>query len=114
MIEAVLVMLNNYFHDLAVAFLFASSLLSHVVVRHWPGKVPESVAGILMRTAWYSLAWVVAGGAVRAWFYMEYEWLPKAGTVQVPALGVKHVLLFGITAWGLMGVVKLRRSLRDS
>jgi hypothetical protein len=54
------------------------------------------------------------GGMVRAWYYKEYEWLPKAGTAQIPALGVKHILLFGITAWGLIGVVRLMRQVRHS
>ena len=114
MIEALLVMMNNYFHDLAVAFLFASCLLSHVVVGHWPGKVPDRVATILLRVAWGSLAWVLAGGVVRVWFYKEYEWLPKAGTAQIPALGVKHMVLFALTAWGLFGIFKLRRMMNDS
>lgn len=111
MIEAVLVMMNNYFHDLAVAFLWASSLMAHLVLRHWPGRPSEQLAGTLMRVAWGSLAWVLIGGAIRAWFYMEYEWLPKAGTAQIPALGIKHVLLFGLTIWGLAGVLRLRRVL---
>ena len=38
MIEALAVMLNNYFHDLAVAFLFASSMLAWVVLKQWPGE----------------------------------------------------------------------------
>jgi len=113
MTEAILVMLNNYFHDLSVAFLWASSLLAHVVVRHWPGRPSERVARLLERVAWGSLAWVMVGGAVRAWFYREYEWLPKAGTAQIPALAAKHVLLVGLTVWGLVGVVRLRRLLRD-
>lgn len=112
MAEAILVMLNNYFHDLSVAFLWASSLLAHVVVRHWPGRPSERVARLLERVAWGSLAWVILGGAVRAWFYREYEWLPKAGTAQIPALAVKHVLLVGLTAWGLVGVLRLRRLMR--
>ena len=113
MTEAIVVMLNNYFHDLAVAFLFASSLMAHLVLRHWPGPDPPSaaLARTLQRIAWGSLAWVVLGGAVRAWYYKEYEWMPRAGTAQIPALGVKHLLLFGITAWGLIGVVRLRRRL---
>jgi hypothetical protein len=113
MIEAVLVMLNNYFHDLAVAFLWASSLLAWVVVGHWPGHPSERVVRLLGRVAWGSLAWVLIGGAIRAYFYREYEWLPKAGTAQVPALALKHVLLFGLTAWGLVGVVRLQRRMRD-
>jgi hypothetical protein len=112
--EAIAVMLNNYFHDLAVAFLFASSLMAHLVLRHWPGPPSPALVRTLQRVAWGSLAWVMLGGAVRAWFYQEYEWLPRAGTAQIPALGVKHVLLFGITAWGLVGVVKLMRHARET
>ena len=107
--EALAVMLNNYFHDLAVAFLFASSLMAHLALRHWPGAPSPGFVQSLRRIAWASLAWVMVGGAIRAWFYQEYEWLPKAGTAQVPALVVKHVLLVGLTVWGLVGVVRLSR-----
>lgn len=109
-LEAILVMLNNYFHDLAVAFLFASTLMAHIVLRRWPGVPSARVVALLRRVAWGSLVWVLLGGAVRAWFYREYEWLPKAGTAQVPALVAKHVLLVALTAWGLAGVVRLGRS----
>lgn len=109
MTEAILVMLNSYFHDLAVAFLWASSLMAHLVVRHWPGRPSDRVARILSRVAWGSLVWVLIGGAIRAYFFKEYEWLPRAGTAQVPALALKHVLLFALTVWGLAGVLKLRQ-----
>ena len=113
MVEALLVMMNNYFHDLAVAFLFASSMLAWVVLAKWPGQPSAEVVGLLRKIAWGSLAWVLIGGAIRAWFYMDYEWLPAAGRAQIPALGVKHVLLFGLTVWGLIGVVRLRRRLQE-
>lgn len=109
MAEALLVMMNNYFHDLAVAFLFASAVLAHGVLRYWPGKPSEEVARLLSRVAWGSLAWIVVGGAVRAWYFREYEWLPRAGSAQVPALMVKHVFLVGLTVWGLALIVRLRR-----
>jgi hypothetical protein len=109
MTEALIVMMNNYFHDLAVAFLWASSLLAHIVVREWPGRPSERVAKLLQRVAWGSLAWVLLGGVVRVWFYKEYEWAPRAGTAQVYALGVKHVVMFGLTVWGLAGVLRLKR-----
>ncbi len=114
MIEALVVMLNNYFHDLAVAFLFASTLMAHLVVREWPGRPSLRVAGILQRVAWGSLAWVLLGGVVRVIFYKEYEWLPKAGTAQVPALMAKHVVMVSLTVWGLIGVLRLKRKLQDS
>ena len=112
MIEALAVMMNNYFHDLAVAFLFASTLLAHVTLRHWPQRPPVELGRLLQRVAWGSLAWVIVGGWVRAWFFREYEWEPRAGTAQVPALVVKHALLFGLTVWGLIGVLRLRKMLR--
>jgi len=114
MVEALLVMLNNYFHDLAVAFLFASTLMAHLVLRYWPGRPPEDLARTLKRVAWGSLAWVLLGGVVRVIFYKEYEWLPKAGTAQIPALMAKHVVLIGVTVWGLIGVIRLNRRLADA
>ena len=113
MTEAIVIMLNNYFHDLAVAFLFASSLMAHLVLRHWPGPPSAALAQTLKRIAWGSLIWVILGGAVRGWFFKEYEWLPRAGTVQIPVLGAKHVLMFGLTIWGLIGVIKLTRKVRQ-
>ena len=112
MIEALLVMMNNYFHDLAVAFLFAGSVMAHLTLRYWPGAPPPAVVRLLRRVAWGSLAWVLVGGAIRAWFYKEYEWLPKAGTAQVPALVVKHIFLVLLTVVGLTGVVRLDRQLQ--
>jgi hypothetical protein len=47
-------------------------------------------------------------------FYKEYEWLPKAGTAQIPALMVKHVVMVGLTVWGLIGVIRLNRRLADA
>lgn len=112
--RALFVMMNNYFHDLAVAFLFASCLMARVTLRHWPGAPSPGLVQILRRVAWGSLAWVMLGGMIRAWNYREYEWLPKAGTAQLPALVVKHVLLALLTLWGLVGVVRLGRGLSRS
>jgi hypothetical protein len=114
MLEAILVMMNNYFHDLAVAFLFASTLMAHVVLRYWRGRPSADLVRTLTRIAGGSLIWVLLGGVVRVIFYREYEWSPKAGTAQVPALMAKHVLMVGLTAWGLVGVIRLRRSGADS
>ena len=112
MTEALLVMLNNFFHDLAVAFLFASSLVAHLVLRTLPGKPPERLATALSRIAWGSLIWVLVGGAVRTWFFMQYEYLPQAGAGLVPMLIAKHVVLIGVTVLGLVAVVRLRLRLK--
>ncbi len=113
MIEALFVMMNNYFHDLAVAFLFAASLMAHINIRYSSEAPSPRVVRLLRRVAWGSLAWVLVGGAIRAWFYQEYEWSPRAGTAQVPALVVKHILLVTLTLWGFAGVIRLNRTLRQ-
>jgi hypothetical protein len=107
-------MMNNYFHDLAVAFLFATSVMARGTLRFWPGKPSPDMVRFLRRVAWGALTWVLLGGGVRAWYYKEYEWLSKAGTAQVPALVVKHVLLVALTVWGLAGVIGLGRLTRDA
>ncbi len=114
MIEAIFVMMNNYFHDLAVAFLFASCVMARLALHHWPGPPSPRGVEILRKVAWGSLAWVLLGGVVRVYFYQEYEWLPKAGTAQIPALAMKHVALVALTVWGLIGVVRLNKRLDEA
>ena len=111
MIKAVLVIINNYFHDLAVAFLFASTLMAHLALRHWPGPPSDAFAASLRKIAWGSLAWVLLGGVVRVWFFKDYEWVPAAGNAIIPALMVKHIFLVTLTVWGLIGIVRLGRRL---
>jgi len=114
MIEAIFVMMNNYFHDLAVAFLFASCVMARIALHHWPGPPSPRGVEILRKVAWGSLVWVLLGGVVRVYFFQEYEWLPKAGTAQVPALAIKHVVLVALTVWGLIGVVRLNKRLDET
>ncbi|HEY6004916.1 MAG TPA: hypothetical protein VIV57_18710 [Anaeromyxobacter sp.] len=107
----VLVMLNNYFHDLSVALLTCALAAVAVVWRAAPLRGPEArpLAEALdraaLRVASASLVGVVVFGAVRAWAFMDYEWLPAGGRGIVPALVVKHVVLVtllgaaGIAAW---------------
>jgi len=101
--------MNNYFHDLAVAFLFAACTMAHLTLRHWPGAPPPNLLRNLKAVAWFALAWIAVGGAIRAWHFQEFEWLPRAGTAQVPALIAKHILLFAITGWGLVSFTRLER-----
>ena len=83
--------------------------MAHLVVRELQGRPSARLVRLLRRVAWGSLAWVLLGGIVRVMFYREYEWLPKVGTSQIPALMVKHVVLVALTVWGLIGVIALQR-----
>lgn len=106
--KAILVMLSNYFHDLAVGILFSSMILTwylhkaHVDL----GSLTLSRALVsrvvlaMRKVAWLCWAWIIIGGIIRTVNYYDYEWLPAAGRGQVAALVVKHILLAGITIAG--------------
>jgi hypothetical protein len=115
-------MLNNYFHDLAVAVLFCSLLTSWLIWRGLQKSDLGSAVGFLKTRVWrgltmavrVSLIWIIAGGFVRAFAYMDYEWIPAAGRDQIPALIVKHVLLVALVALGVYFYLKLRRSVNEA
>ncbi len=110
----VVLMIANYFHDLAVAVLVTNVLAVYFVGRHFdarPGhdRVVTELFRKLSRVTYAALAYVVAGGAVRAYFFMDFEWNPAVGRGQVAALVVKHVLLVSLTVLGLLVQTRYRR-----
>jgi hypothetical protein len=106
----ILVMLNNYLHDLAVAFLFAIMLVTWLL--HRRGVLSPPLLKSLNRGFWASLVWVLIGGFIRAINYGDYEWLPAAGRGQVAGLIFKHILLAGLVVVGLFLQLHLSRRLR--
>jgi protein-S-isoprenylcysteine O-methyltransferase Ste14 len=99
-------MISNYFHDLAVALL-----VTNILVLFFAGRLLEdNPAGRelvkdlfykLTRVSWVALAYVILGGALRAWFFMDFEWNPMVGKGQVAALVVKHAILVTLTIAGI-------------
>lgn len=111
---AVLVMISNYFHDLAVAMLAANVLVVWYLGRLLDEegareRLLPKVFARLSRVTYGALAYVLAAGAVRAWFFMDFEWNPAVGRGQVPALVLKHVLLVGLTVFGMVVHNRYRR-----
>lgn len=114
MMFGILLMITNYFHDLAVAVLLVSILTIHFLGRYFDGQVtnsevPAALFLKLLKVSWIALAYVVAGGALRAWFFMDFEWNPAIGKGQVAALVVKHIILVTITILGLVSHLKYCR-----
>ena len=104
----IVLMLGNYFHDLAVALLASNVLVIHLVGRFLAGQEGRDemlgrLIGQLSKVTYWILAYVVVMGGVRAWFFMEFEWNPAVGKGQVAALIVKHILLIAVTIFGLVG-----------
>ncbi len=115
----VIIMMNNYMHDLATALLATSGIVLWVLGQKseaYPGGEARAyfVACYhrLTRLGAISLVWIILGGAVRSWSYREFEWANAVGNAQVPALIVKHVLMFGLLGLGLSVWGKLRAKVR--
>ena len=105
MTEAVLVMLNSYFHDLAVAVLWVSSLTAHLVLRYWPeGTFPSRSLGSLSRVAWASFVWVLVGGCGSGVVLQRVRVACRGQAVlRSPRWPSNTCLLVALTVWGLGG-----------
>ena len=116
MILAVIVMLMNYFHDLASGLMFgavAAYFLAAMVLRRSAEVADQEPVRERLYLAFKpvvlgALAAVILGGIPRMYFYYDYEWLPAAGRGQVVALVVKHVFLVSITVVSILAFLKQR------
>jgi hypothetical protein len=114
----VLIMLNNYFHDVATALLLASGVAMWVVLRRYEGRSTEEAAyflrlhGSITRLAKFSLAWILIGGVPRTLAYRSFEWAEAVGHAQVPALIVKHILAFAFVGGGAWLWLRLSKRVR--
>jgi putative copper export protein len=117
----VLIMMNNYFHDVATALLAAGAYTLWVLIRvhdNHPGPQASALfvaacrrLTLLVKIA---LAWIIFGGIPRTIFYQDFEWANAAGKGQIPALIVKHVLIAVMLIAGAYGWLRLRRRLRGA
>jgi hypothetical protein len=111
---SIALMISNYFHDLSVALL-----ASNVVVVYLLGKfldesqVREKAMSSVFKKLSYltygALAYVILAGAVRAYFFMDFEWNPAVGNGQVSALVLKHIILVSLTVFGIATHRKYQR-----
>ena len=108
-----LIMMNNYFHDVATALLAASGIALWVIIRKYyslqqAGGVTGAVTGYFLSTyasmkklARFSLVWILVGGIPRTLYYRSFEWSNAVEHAQVPSLIVKHVLAFLFVSSGV-------------
>jgi len=116
----VLLMMNNYFHDVATALLMASGIAMWIIYRRLGDSNDAEVKAYFLKLyrsmtmlARFSIAWIVLGGIPRTYFYTEFEWAQYAGKSQVPALIVKHILAFAFVGTGAYIWRKIRARARE-
>ncbi len=110
---AILIMLNNYFHDLAVAILFVNVVLTWLYIKIFAQNLDRENLKYFIRFSLYltyfSLFLILLLGVPRAIFYKRYEWMEAAGRGQVTALIVKHVILALLTFSAILLQMKIKR-----
>lgn len=116
---AILVLLNNFLHDFSAAgWLFGSVLLWSMMRKDIsnPGAgrfIADSLKTVLFLMR-LSLAGIVVFGIVRTLAYKTYEWNAAAGQSQITLLIIKHVILTGIFAVGLICYIRARKLVRKA
>lgn len=116
----ILIMLNNYLHDFAAGIVLAVAIGVYLLAKQvGKRRSPETeelfqrVYQAFAKITFGGLVVIFLGGIVRTIFYRQYEWAPAAGAGQVPALLIKHVLLFAGVIFALyLQFVRARQVLR--
>jgi len=108
---SILIILNNYLHDVATAVLLSSAVILSVLGRQAKtGGEGEKRAfarayRTLTRFAAGALVWIVLGGIPRTIFFTQFEFIPADTKGIVADLIIKHVLLVSaVVAGGVMWI----------
>lgn len=115
---AVLLVLNNYVHDVATGLLLISALWLGWTARDMGPTPSAELLGVFRRSyrrclrfAVGSVCVILATGVVRTVHFMEFEWFPALGKSLVPVLVLKHALIFAMLGSGVYAWWILRRRL---
>jgi hypothetical protein len=118
--QGVLIMMNNYLHDVATALLVASAFTLWILLKLTHGHEDAGAISFFLAAqrklvflARLSLVWIIVGGIPRTIFYRDFEWADAAGKGQVPALVVKHILMFALVLLGAFGWIRMKRRVRE-
>ncbi len=116
----VFIMMNNYFHDVATALLFAGGVAMWIIASRLEDRPERPVARYFIslyegmtRLVHVAIIWIILGGIPRTIFYTRFEWANAAGKGQVPALIVKHILMFLLVGLGAWLWIRLARRVKD-
>jgi len=113
---SIVIILNNYFHDLATGLLLSSAVILWVLGRRAEDGGPEERLALvrayptLVKFARGAFIWIILGGIPRTIFFYQFELIPANTKGIEAALGVKHVFMFsvvvfGAIAWRRMGKI---------
>ena len=106
---SVIIIINNYFHDVATAFLAAVAILMLLVDKKMGSQKDPQIIKLYVdlyrkftRVARFALVWIIIGGIPRIIFYKQIEWDMAMGKGIIVALIIKHILMFTTVLIGLL------------
>ncbi|MFC1462761.1 hypothetical protein ACFLQU_04060 [Verrucomicrobiota bacterium] len=113
----VIVVLNNYFHDVATALLASCALLMIAVYRVMQlpdqrdryASIYEKLYRFFTKVAVVTLIWILVGGVPRLIYFKRIEWTIYLDNKVIPALIVKHIAMFLLVIAGLVFWQKVRK-----
>lgn len=117
----ILIMMNDYFHDFATALFLICTYTMVVLIKHVDDKGLEAkglVVGIYPKMLHVNVGaaiFLFFAGTVRAFTFKDFEWVHAVGNDQVPAIIVKHILMFTLFFYSVylwVGVHKKIQQLR--
>jgi hypothetical protein len=115
-----LIMMNNYFHDVATALLLASAVTMWIAAKQYGNSNDPKTTEYFLKLhnritllAKFSILWILLGGIPRVIFYEEFEWANAVGKSQVPALIAKHIMAFIFVGIGAFMWIKLNKKVKD-
>ena len=114
---SLLIVFNNYFHDLATGVFVACAVVMWAIARWGRDHMGEAsglaeVYRALTTALWVSFAWIIIGGIPRTVFFPTYEFIPALGKQIVSALVVKHIFMFLSVGVGIAAWLRARRIVR--
>ena len=115
----ILVMMNNYFHDLAAGIVFVCGVTMYTMIRkaeeNGTRTAKEIVIGVypkLVHIEGGAIIFMLFAGVIRTFTYKEFEWANAVGVGQVYAIMVKHVVLGGVFFFGIALWVKAHKKIK--
>lgn len=115
----VLIMVVNYSHDTATAFLAVSVLAMGDLARRCPDPGDAELGSFYLRAytrvtrmALAALGWILLTSLPRTFYYAEYEAFHAAGELQLIVILVMHGVMAVLLASGLYFWVLLTRRVK--
>jgi len=113
-----LIIMNNYFHDVATATLLSSAVILWVLGRQAERGGPEDRKALakampaLTRFAIGALIWIILGGIPRVIFFKTFEFIPAKDNGIIIDLAIKHIFLFAAVAAGAVMWLRMAKVAR--